>query len=346
MHQEFEHELAKILEVPEVSLFCNATIAMAASFNALRLTGEVITTPFSFVATTHSLHWSGIRPAFVDIDPFTLNLDPSKIEAAIRPSTSAILPVHVYGTPCDTDAIARIADLHGLRVVYDAAHAFGVRQQGRSILNQGDASILSFHATKTFNTFEGGAVICRDRKLKQRLDYLRNFGFADEVTVVLPGINGKMNELQAAIGLVQLKHFEEEVKARSNIDRIYRERLAQIRGIRLVDLAPDTTSNYGYFPILVGPDFPLTRDELYQRLREHDIFARRYFYPLISEFPMYADLPTASMKNLPVAYQVSRQVLCLPIYSKLSIDDVERIVEIISTASKTHHRRGSRLHNV
>jgi dTDP-4-amino-4,6-dideoxygalactose transaminase len=334
LHEEFEAELARQMQVPAVSLLCNGTIALAVTLNALRVTGEVITTPYSFVATTHVLHWNGIKPVFVDIDRETLNIDPARIESAITPRTTAILGVHVYGNPCNTAAIQQIADLYGLRVIYDAAHAFGVREDGRSVVGHGDASILSFHATKTFNTFEGGAVVCPDMKLKTRVDHLRNFGFADEVTVVAPGINGKMNELQAAIGLLQLGHVAEETRKRARIDAIYRERLGSIPGLRCIGPQPGVTWNHGYFPILVEPEFSVARDALYDHLRSHNVFARRYFYPLISEFPMYRDLPTASPAGLPVAHEISRQVLCLPIYASLLEEDAAFIADLILKESR------------
>jgi dTDP-4-amino-4,6-dideoxygalactose transaminase len=332
-HQEFESTLAKYLGVEHLSLFVNGTLALVTALQALRITGEVITTPFSFVATAHSLLWNGIKPVFVDIDPETFNLDPSKIEAAITPQTTAILPVHVYGKPCDVDQFQEIADLYGLKVIYDAAHAFGVKNQGKSLLRHGDLSILSFHATKTFNTFEGGAIICPDIKIKKRIDDLKNFGFHDEVTVVAPGINGKMNEVQAAFGILQLKHIDKAIASRHEIDTQYRKELSSIPGISFPELPPDTTYNYSYFPILVEKDYPLSRDELYEKLHRHNIYARRYFYPLISEFPMYRALASASIGNLPVAQDVSREILCLPIYPNLSNDEVSRVVDVIKGIS-------------
>lgn len=328
-HNRLERELAIYLGVEHIALFTNGTIALITALQALRVTGEVITTPYSFVATAHSLLWNGIKPIFVDIDPHTLNLDPRLIESAITPHTTAIMPVHVYGYPCDVDAVQRIADTYGLKVIYDAAHAFGVKLGTRSLLQFGDLSVLSFHATKVFNTFEGGAIVCRDAAMKQRIDYLKNFGFADEVTVVAPGINGKMNEVQAAFGLLQLKHVDEAIAARKNIDRHYRERLASIPGIRCHVLPGVASSNYSYFPVFVEPDYALSRDALYQRLREHNIFARRYFYPLISDFPMYRAISSAAPSNLPAASEVASRVLCLPIYPDLSESDVDRICDLI-----------------
>lgn len=328
-HQQLERELAEYLGVPYLSLFANGTVALVVAMQALRITGEVITTPFSFVATAHSLLWNGIKPVFVDIDPITLNLDPEKVEAAITPQTTAILPVHVYGRPANVDRLQAIADTYGLKVIYDAAHAFSVRYRGQSVLGHGDMSILSFHATKVFNTFEGGAVVCQDAKTKQRVDYLKNFGFADEVTVVAPGINGKMNEFQSALGLLQLKYIGQCIEKRREIDSIYRAALADVEGLRMLPAMPETESNYAYFPILVGPDYPRSRDALYQKLRERNIHARRYFYPLISDFPMYRGLPSAAPENLPVAKRIAEQVLCLPIYPDLSRGEQERVIDVL-----------------
>jgi len=330
MHQQLEAALCEYLGVEHIALFANGTLALVTALQALRITGEVITTPYSFVATTHSLLWNGIKPVFVDIDPITLNLDPTKIEAAITPQTTAILPVHVYGNPCDVEAIQKIAELYNLRVIYDAAHAFGVQCHCGSLLQHGDLSVLSFHATKVFNTFEGGAIVCPDAKTKQRIDYLKNFGFADEVTVVAPGINGKMSEINAAFGLLQLQHIDEVLTVRQEVDRQYRQGLDGITGIRCVGTSGQKRANYGYFAILVGSDYPMSRDALYQRLKDHGIYARRYFYPLISDFPMYRGLPSAARANLPVASAIAEQVICLPIYPHLSDDDLKRIIFIIA----------------
>lgn len=316
-HQQFEQALCEYLGLKHISLFANGTLALVTALQAMRITGEVITTPYSFVATAHSLLWNGIKPVFVDIDPETLDLDPAKIEAAITPQTTAILPVHVYGRPCATARIQTIADTYGLKVIYDAAHAFGVEDQGGSVLRHGDLSILSFHATKVFTTFEGGAIVSSDEKTKKRIDYLKNFGFADEVTVVAPGINGKMNEFQAAVGLAQLKHIDRALAEREAIDRRYRELLANIPGIRCLPPPSSKRHNYSYFPVLVGPEYPRSRDELYERLREHGIYARRYFYPLISEFPMYRALHSAEPAMLQVAAMVANRVICLPIFPGL-----------------------------
>lgn len=328
-HSQFEQALCEYLGVEHLALFVNGTIALVTALQALRITGEVITTPFSFVATSHSLLWNGIKPVFVDISPDTLNLDPAKIEAAITPHTTAIMPVHCYGHPCDIDAIQKVADNYNLRVIYDAAHAFAVQDSGGSILRHGDLSVLSFHATKVFSTFEGGAIICPDSKTKLRIDQLKNFGFVDEVTVVAPGINGKMSELNAAIGLLQLKHVGQAIAMRKEIDTIYRGLLKDMQSIRCMPEASAKMANYSYFPILVESDFPISRDALYQRLRDNNVFARRYFYPLISDFPMYRGMPSAHRENLPVATDAALKVLCLPIYPGLTQYDQERIVNLI-----------------
>lgn len=328
-HQKLEAALCEYLGVEHISLFTNATVALVTALQSLRITGEVITTPFSFVATAHSLLWNGIKPVFADIDPHTLNLDPSRIEAAITPQTTAILPVHCYGQPCDVDAIQRIADNYNLKVIYDAAHTFGVQRQGRSILNHGDLSVLSFHATKVFNTFEGGAIVCPDAKSKLRIDQLKNFGIVDEITVVAPGINGKMSEVNAAMGLLQLAHLSEALDQRQQIDAVYRVGLKGVKGIRCVERTGATKDNFAYFPILVDGDYPLSRDGLYKKLKDRNIYARRYFYPLISEFPMYRGLPSAHRDNLPVASSAAQQVLCLPIYPALQPDDQRRVIDSI-----------------
>ncbi|MFL6695644.1 MAG: DegT/DnrJ/EryC1/StrS family aminotransferase [Vitreoscilla sp.] len=336
-HRMLEVALCEHLGVKHICLFTNATIALVTALQSLRITGEVITTPYSFVATAHSLMWNGIKPVFVDVDPVTLNMDPKKIEAAITPQTTAIMPIHCYGTPCDVDAIQRIADDYNLKVIYDAAHAFGVRRredgQMRSILNHGDLSVLSFHATKVFNTFEGGAIICPDAKTKQRIDHLKNFGFVNETTVVATGINGKMSEFNAALGLVQLKHVDEAIARRGAIENRYRALLADVPGVRMLARSADATPNHSYLPVLLGPDYALGRDGLYHRLREHDIMARRYFHPLISDFPMYRGLASADPAGLPVARAAADQVLCLPIYPALQDEDVVRITDIIRSGA-------------
>lgn len=328
-HQRLEAELREYLHVDEIALFSNGTLALIVALQALRITGEVITSPFSFVATTHALFWNGIKPVFVDIDPHTFNLDPTRIEAAITPRTTAILPVHVYGYPCDLDAIERIADAYDLKVIYDAAHAFGVQRNNKSILNAGDLSILSFHATKIFNTFEGGAIVCHDDKMKRRINFLKNFGFADELTVVAPGINAKMNEVQAAFGLVQLKHMPEILTRRAEINDRYRQAVADISGIDLYEIEVDVCWNYAYFPILVKDSYPLSRDALYEKMHNHNIYVRRYFYPLISAFPTYRGLPSATQQNLPVATKIANQILCLPIYPALQEADQQKVISIL-----------------
>jgi dTDP-4-amino-4,6-dideoxygalactose transaminase len=331
-HQQLEEALAAYLGVEHVALFANATIALITALQALRITGEVITTPYSFVATANSLMWNGVKPVFADVEPGTLNLDPAKIEAAITPHTTAIMPVHCYGQPCDIQAIQKIADNYNLKVIYDAAHAFGVEGGDGSVLKAGDLSILSFHATKVFNTFEGGAIICPDAKTKLRIDRLKNFGFVDEVTVVAAGINGKMSEINAAFGLLQLTHVDEAIAARGLIDATYRECLKGVAGVRIPERRDTTKANYSYFPILVDQPYPLSRDQLYLKLKEQGIFARRYFYPLISDFPMYRGLPSASPDNLPVASAAAAQVICLPIYPALGAEDQQRIIAAILEA--------------
>ncbi|MHB1116415.1 DegT/DnrJ/EryC1/StrS family aminotransferase [Sideroxydans sp.] len=328
-HQQLERALCDYLGVKYISLFTNGTIGLVTALQALRITGEVITTPYSFVATAHSLLWNGIKPVFVDIHPDTLNLDPAKIEAAITPSTTAILAVHVYGHPCDVDAIQKIADNYNLKVIYDAAHAFGVQYHSGSLLNHGDLSVLSFHATKVFNTFEGGAIVSPDAKTKQRIDHLKNFGFVDEVTVIAPGINGKMSEFNAALGLLQLKGIDAALQQRKAIDTRYRQAFSGVKGIRCLSAVQEDVANYAYFPILVQPGYVLSRDELYLKLREHDIFARRYFYPLISDFPMYRGLPSAAQANLSVASRASQEVLCLPIYPGLSEEQLDAVIGLV-----------------
>ena len=328
-HNELEVAIARHLDVPHLSLFTNGTIALVVALQALRISGEVITTPFTFVATTHSLLWNGIKPVFVDIDPATFNLDPNKIEAAITPQTTAIMPVHCYGNPCDMARIEAIADRYGLKVIYDAAHAFGVRHRGESIARHGDLTVLSFHATKTYNTFEGGAIVSPDAKTKQRIDYLKNFGIADEVTVVAPGINGKMNEVQSAFGLLQLKHLPEGLARRREVDLRYREALSGVPGLELPAADPAVEGNYSYFPVRIGPGFRMSRDALYERLRSAGVFARRYFYPLVSQMPMYRGLPSAAPEHLPEATRITQEVLCLPIHAELVNDDQERVLCMI-----------------
>lgn len=332
-HKQFEDALCDYLGVEHLALFTSGTLALVTALQALRITGEVITTPYSFVATAHSLLWNNIKPVFVDVDPVTCNLDANRIEAAITPNTTAILPVHCYGNPCEAERIQEIADIYGLKVIYDAAHAFGVKYKGESLLRHGDMSILSFHATKVFNTFEGGAIVCPDAKIKQRIDYLKNFGFANEVTVMAPGINGKMSEIQASFGLLQLEYFDRVIARRKEIDHSYRKAFANLKGITLLPEPDDTVRNFAYIPILVGPDYPVSRDALYQKLKDNNIFPRRYFYPLISSMPMYRGLPSADKASLSVANRIADQVLCLPIYPDLADEVVATIISIVSEAA-------------
>ena len=330
-HQQLEKALCEYLGVEHIALFNNGTIALITALQALKIKGEVITTPYSFVATAHSLLWNGIEPVFVDIDPATLNLDPSKIEAAITSKTTAIMPVHCYGHPCDVEVIQEIADRHNLKVIYDAAHAFGVQCDCGSVLKHGDLSVLSFHATKVFNTFEGGAIVCPDAQTKHHIDQLKNFGFVDEVTVDVAGINGKMSEINAAFGLVQLRHIDVALEARKKVDALYRSLLKDVDGIKCLEDGGEKVANYSYFPILVEGNYPLTRDELYQKLKDHNIFARRYFYPLISEFPMYKGFPSSNSTKLPVALKASNEVLCLPIYPSLKVEAQMHIISLIGS---------------
>jgi dTDP-4-amino-4,6-dideoxygalactose transaminase len=329
-HQQFEQALCDYLGVRHISLFANGTLALVTALQALRITGEVITTPYSFVATAHALVWNGIKPVFVDVVPDTLNLDPDRIEAAITPYTTAILPVHCYGRPCDMARIQEIADNYGLKLIYDAAHVFGVRQEGQSVLCHGDLSILSFHATKVFNTFEGGAIVSQDAKTKRHIDHLKNFGFVDEVTVVASGINGKMSEINAAFGLLQLKRIDEVLRERQEIGARYRERLAGVKGIHCLGGGESDTTNYSYFPIMVQPEYPTSRDALYEKLKDNGVHGRRYFYPLISDLPMYRGLPSAAPANLPVARDAAEQVICLPIYPGLSVEQIDRVADLVA----------------
>lgn len=329
-HKQFESELADYLGVKYLSLFANGTLALVTALQALRITGEVITTPYSFVATTHSLWWNNIKPVFADIERDFFNLDPGKVEAAITPQTTAIMPVHVYGNPCDVDKFQKLADTYGLKLIYDAAHAFGVKVNNQSILNYGDLSILSFHATKAFTTVEGGAIICHDEKTKQRIDYLKNFGFADETTVIAPGINAKMNELQAAMGILQLKYVDSYLEKRKEIAYFYREKLTDLKGIRILNDIENIKHSYSYFPVLVDKnEYGISRDELYEKLKQFNIYGRRYFYPLISSFPTYRGLASASRNNLPVATQVADQIICLPIYPHIELEHLNRIISVI-----------------
>ncbi|MBR1519633.1 MAG: DegT/DnrJ/EryC1/StrS family aminotransferase [Bacteroidaceae bacterium] len=329
-HQQLEAALAEYLKVPYVSLFTNGTLPLITALQALRISGEVITTPYSFVATTHALWWNGIKPVFVDIDWKTGCIDPNKIEAAITPKSTAIMPVHVYGKPCDVDAIQTIADKYGLKVIYDAAHAFGVEVNGKSILNAGDMSTLSFHATKVYNTIEGGAMVMHDEKTKKRIDYLKNFGFAGETEVVAPGINSKMDEMRSAYGLLNLKQVDAAIEARHQVAIKYREALRDVEGIEFWDDLPGVKHNYSYFPIFVHAEqYGMTRDELYFKMREQEVLGRRYFYPLISDFTTYRGLSSATRENLPVATKMAEEVICLPMHHALSEEDVTRIINCI-----------------
>ena len=329
-HKQLEKELAVYLKVPYISLFPNGTLPLITALQALRITGEVITTPYSFVATTHALWWNGIKPVFVDIDPTTGNINPDKIEAAITPKTTAIMPVHVYGKPCDTKRIQEIADQYGLKVIYDAAHAFGVEVNGESILNAGDLSTLSFHATKVYNTVEGGAMVMHDEKMKKRIDYLKNFGFANETTVVGPGINSKMDEVRSAYGLLNLKQVDAAIEARHQVAIKYREVLRNVEGVTFFDDIPGVRHNYSYFPIFIdAKKYGMTRDELYFKMKEQNVLGRRYFYPLISEFSTYRGLESAKPENLPEAHKMADSVICLPMHHALSNDDIQRILDSI-----------------
>lgn len=329
-HKQLEKELAEYLKVPYLSLFTNGTLPLITALQALHITGEVITTPYSFVATTHALWWNGIKPVFVDIDLATGNMDPEKIEAAITPRTTAIMPVHVYGKPCNTAAIQEIADKYGLKIIYDAAHAFGVEVNGESLLNAGDMSTLSFHATKVYNTIEGGALVMHDEKMKKRIDYLKNFGFADEVTVVGPGINSKMDEIRAAYGLLNLHQVDAAIEARQKVAIKYRKELRDVAGITFFDDMPDVKHNYSYFPIFVDASkYGMTRDELYSKMKEQNVLGRRYFYPLISTFSTYRGLDSANPSNLPNAHKMANSVICLPMYHNLRESEIERVINII-----------------
>jgi hypothetical protein len=329
-HQELERALCEYLKVPYISLFTNGTLPLITALQALRITGEVITTPYSFVATTHALWWNGIKPVFVDIDPRTCNLDPEKIEAAITPKTTAIMPVHCYGKPCDTKTIQSIADKYGLKVIYDAAHAFGVEVDGESILKAGDMSTLSFHATKVYNTIEGGALVIRDEQTKKRIDYLKNFGFAGETTVVAPGINSKMDEMRAAYGLLNLRQVDQAISSRHRVANRYREVLCEVEGVTFFDDIPGVRHNYSYFPIFIDAEkYGMTRDELYFKMKENKVLGRRYFYPLISTFSTYHSLESSNPRHLPVATKMADEVICLPMHHELSEDDIKRVLEVI-----------------
>lgn len=331
-HQQLEYELCKYLGVKYISLFSNGTIALITALQTLGIEGEVITTPYSFVATAHSLLWNKNTPVFVDIEPETLNIDPSKIESAITEKTKAIMPVLCYGNPCEFEEIKRIAEKYKLKIIYDAAHAFGVNHESKSILINGDLSILSFHATKVFNTFEGGAIISSDIETKKRIDQLKNFGFTSEITVQETGINGKMSEINAAFGLLQLKHVEKAIFLRRQVAILYNQRLKNIKGLTCIPQKADK-ANYSYFPIIVDLNFKITRDELYFKLKEKNINSRRYFYPLISNFEMYKKYPSSKFENLPIATKAANEVICLPIYPDLTENEVNEICDYIEELS-------------
>ena len=336
-HQQLEQALAEYLGVEYLSLFTNGTLPLITAFQALGIReGEVITTPYSFVATSHSIWWNGLKPVFVDIEEDTCGIDPSKIEAAITPNTVAIMPVHCYGKPCKTAEIDAIAKKHNLKVIYDAAHAFGVTQNGQSVLQAGDISTLSFHATKVYNTIEGGALICHSAEMKYHVDNLKNFGFRGETTVVAPGINSKMNEMRAAYGLLNLRQVDAAIEARKQVAKQYIDALQYVQGIRIFQLLPiagddnSTRLNYSYFPIFVDEEqYGISRDALYEKMRANNVLGRRYFYPLITDFEPYKDIPSANPANLPVANKIANQVICLPMHHALAEDDVKRVIECV-----------------
>lgn len=330
-HKLLEEALADYLGVPYLSLFTNGTLPLITALQALNLThGEVITTPYSFVATTHALIWNGLTPVFADVDPVWGNLDPAAVEACITERTVAIMPVHVYGTPCDTAALQHIADKHGLKIIYDAAHAFGVKQNGNSVLQAGDMSTLSFHATKVYNTVEGGALVCHSAEMKRHIDQLRNFGFTGETEVEAAGINSKMDEIRASYGLLNLRQVDAAIAARKGIAESYRAALAHVPGIRCLHDIPGVQHNYAYFPIYIdAAAYGRTRDELYFSLREHGIFARRYFYPVIPDFSIYANSLSAKAAHIPHARALAASVICLPMYTELSGQEMTRIINAI-----------------
>ncbi len=329
-HENLEQALCDYLGVKYISLFSNGTLALVTALQTLKITGEVITTPFSFVATTHALWWNGIKPVFVDIEPDYFNIDPTKVESLITPQTTAIMPVHVYGNPCNVQRINEIADAYGLKVIYDACHTFGVTVKGEPVLNFGDLSVMSFHATKAFNTFEGGAIVCHDPATKKRIDNLKNFGFVNETTVVTPGINAKMNEVQASMGLLQLKYIDKAIQKRKEIASNYRDCLKDITGLTFLGDMADVKHCYSYFPVLIDKDiFGKTRDDVYNVLKQNNIFPRRYFYPLISQFPTYRGLESAQPGKMPIAEKITGQVLCLPIFPDLKSADVKTICNLL-----------------
>ena len=329
-HVQLEKALCQYLKVPYISLFTNGTLPLLTALQALRITGEVITTPYSFVATTHSIWWNGCKPVFVDIEEETCGIDPDKIEAAITPKTTAIMPVHCYGKPVKMKRIQEIADKYGLKVIYDAAHAFGVEVDGESVLNAGDMSTLSFHATKVYNTLEGGALVMHDETTKKRIDYLKNFGFAGETEVVAPGINSKVDEVRSAYGLLNLKQVDQAIANRQKVAKRYREALRNVPGIRFFDDMPGVRHNYSYFPIFINSEeYGKTRDQLYFEMREKNVLGRRYFFPLISTFSTYRGLPSAASENLPVANKIANEVICLPMHHELSDEDINRVLNCV-----------------
>lgn len=328
-HEELEFELCKYLGVKHISLISNATLALSIALKASGVSGDVITTPFSFIATSQALLWNNLTPIFVDIDSTNLNIDPNKIEAAITENTSAILPVHCYGNPCDTETISSIAKKYDLKVIYDAAHAFGVKCHCGSLLNHGDYSVVSFHATKVFNTFEGGAIVSPDIESKKKVDLMRNFGIFGETSVLSEGINGKMNEISSAFGLIQLRYIEEAISKRKMVADFYLNRLRDLKGIRIVGPFGQVRHNYSYFPILVTDEFPLSRNELYDSLKARGIFTRRYFFPLISNHSIYGKLTSVGNEELPRARQAAERILCLPIYPDISYSELDLIIESI-----------------
>ena len=330
-HKQLEKSLAEYLKVPYISLFTNGTLPLLTALQALRITGDVITTPYSFVATTHSIWWNGCRPVFVDIEEETCGIDPEKIEAAITPKTTAIMPVSCYGKPCKMNEIQAIADKYGLKVIHDAAHAFGVEVNGESWVSKGDLISLSFHATKVYNTLEGGAMVMHDEAIKKRVDFLKNFGFAGETEVVAPGINSKMDEVRAAYGLLNLKQVDEAIAKRQQVAIKYRKALRNVPGIRFFDDMAGVRHNYSYFPIFVNAEqYGMTRDELYEKMKAANVYGRRYFYPLITVFDPYKDYPSASSENLPMATKIADQVICLPMHHALSEEDVERVLKVLT----------------
>ena len=328
LHQQLEKELCEYLDVPFISLFNNGTIALVTALQALDLDqGEVITTPYTFVATAHSIVWNKLKPVFVDIDPITSNIDPNEVEKAITDKTVAILPVHCYGIPCDVALLQKIADQNNLKLIYDAAHAFGCKYQGQSLLNYGDLSVISFHATKVFNTFEGGAIVCHSAEMKQRIDQLKNFGIVNETTIIDASLNGKLSEVHAALGLLQLKTIDETLEARKKVDQIYRKLLQDMQGIKCISRLNMEKDNYSYFPIAISENYHLTRDQLFEKLKENNIFARKYFYPIMTDLDIYKQFQS----NTPNARLLSEQVLCLPMYPELTIEQIQLIVNVIKS---------------